>query len=263
MTNAHQNPQLTWRDLKATATRLRFTTLGLCLIAGLTGLAAPLYMIQIYNRVLPTGSYGTLIVLSLLTLCLLTCHFLAEHVRGRLNLTHARNMDLLAKSQDLPETTRREAAKTLGRFYFDQHPQKLQDAPIGLLYVGVLWLMHPGLGILSSVGVVLSFLSSAKIAALQDSQKSQATYGRQMSIAAWQRGLKTLHHGLQAATLGLGSLLVLDAGLNIGLMIAASITLNRALVTLDGLPAALDARHAANKAQQTLNEARPALRVAA
>jgi PrtD family type I secretion system ABC transporter len=131
-------------------------------------LASPLFMLQIYDRVLPSRSVPTLLVLGTITLLLLLAMVALDTLRGRLLAALAQRLD-----QDLGEplaaallmqsargasngtpASQRDLA-TLTQFVSGPGLQVLFDAPWLPLFMGIIFIMHWSLGMLGIAGAVL------------------------------------------------------------------------------------------------------------
>lgn len=131
-------------------------------LANLLFVAPTLYLMQVYDRVLPTGGLMTLALLSGITALALGVQALMDWVRSRILVRAAAQMDLKASadvlwaalSQRIPGTSGQRALQD-----FDTVKQALSgpvllsllDAPWGILYLGLTFLMHPALGVLATV----------------------------------------------------------------------------------------------------------------
>jgi PrtD family type I secretion system ABC transporter len=148
-------------------TELLFASL-FSFVANLFVLASPLFMLQIYDRVLPSRSVPTLLVLVAITLLLLLAMAALETLRGRLLAALARRLD-----QDLGEPLAaallRQAAQgqsgaspasqrdlaTVTQFVSGPGLHVLFDAPWLPLFMGIIFLMHWSLGMLGIAGALL------------------------------------------------------------------------------------------------------------
>ena len=121
-----------------------------------------LYLMQVYDRVLPTGGLMTLVLLSGVTLLALGVQALLDWVRSRILVRAAAQMDLKASADVLWAALSRSARGTSGQRAiqnFDTVKQALSgpvllsilDAPWGLLYLGLTYLLHPALGVLATL----------------------------------------------------------------------------------------------------------------
>jgi ATP-binding cassette subfamily C protein len=124
-------------------------------------LAPSLYMLQVYDRVLASGSHLTLVFLTLvLILCLGTLSFL-DAIRGRILSTLSRRLDRLVAPQLLTKSSRRAgggSAQLLREF--DAFRMALTgapalaaiDAPWTPIYLAVCFMIHPLVGLLTVIG---------------------------------------------------------------------------------------------------------------
>lgn len=136
-------------------------------------LTSPLYMMQIYNRVLPTRSEPTLIVLTGLVVGLMAVMAILEIVRSRLLVRVSGRLDLLMSGRILSavfSSSLRGSANTAeGLRDFDAVRQFLTgagilaffDAPWTPLMIAVTFLFHPLLGVIATVGAVVLFALAA------------------------------------------------------------------------------------------------------
>ncbi|MCL4136352.1 UNVERIFIED_CONTAM: hypothetical protein GTU68_049829 [Idotea baltica] len=130
-------------------------------------LTGPLFMLQVYDRVLSSGSVSTLVALCILVAILYALYGFLEFVRGRIMarvgqqideryrhtafdmVSHYAKLGLervnLAPMQDLV---------TLRNFVSGPGPLAFLDMPWAPIYLFVIYLMHPLLG-LASLGAVL------------------------------------------------------------------------------------------------------------
>lgn len=127
-------------------------------------LVSPIYMLQVYDRILTTGSYETLGWLSLLALALLAIYGIAEMTRRRLFALAAQKLSELygtgifgrflderadpRLSRDLADLSRIDNGLRGGAL------APLFDLPFVPLYLAALFLVHSLLGILALAGAV-------------------------------------------------------------------------------------------------------------
>jgi PrtD family type I secretion system ABC transporter len=142
------------------------------LVINLLMLASPLYMLQVYDRVLTTGRAGTLVMLTLMAtvalavMCALDALrsamtvrvgcwlnerlgpiYLACAMRGRLR-GEATGAELL---RDISQVQNFIATQGLNAFF---------DAPWVPVFVALIWILHPMLGIVAVGGAVVLFALS-------------------------------------------------------------------------------------------------------
>ena len=150
--------------------RAAFIAVGL--VSGLINLlmlTAPLFMLQVYDRVLPSRSVPTLIGLAVLTACLFTFQGMLDVIRGRVlqRVGGSLNEELSARAYDavarLPLQTRgggeglqpmRDLDQIRG-FLGTSGPSALFDLPWMPLYVVVCFLFHPLIGIAASIAAFI------------------------------------------------------------------------------------------------------------
>lgn len=138
------------------------------LVTNLLMLTGPLFMLQVYDRVLASGSVSTLIALSVLVLILYALYGFLEFIRGRIMARVGQQVDErfrntafdlvsdharlghsqvhLAPMQDLV---------TLRNFVSGPGPLAFLDMPWAPVYLFVIYLMHPVLGLASLMAVLL------------------------------------------------------------------------------------------------------------
>jgi ATP-binding cassette subfamily C protein len=132
-------------------------------------LTAPLFMLQVYDRVLPSHSIPTLVGLAVLTACLFVFQGVLDAIRGRVLLRIGRsiNDDLSGRVYDAivraPLKVRgggdglqpiRDLDQIRG-FLSSAGPSALFDLPWMPLYVGVCFLFHPLIGIAALCGALV------------------------------------------------------------------------------------------------------------
>ncbi len=131
-------------------------------------LASPLFMLQIYDRVLPSRSVPTLLVLAVITLLLLLAMAALDTLRGRLLAALARRLErdlaeplaralLLHAARGAPggaPASTRDLA-TLTQFVAGPGPQVFFDAPWLPLFMAIIFVMHWTLGLLGIAGAAL------------------------------------------------------------------------------------------------------------
>jgi PrtD family type I secretion system ABC transporter len=139
-------------------------------------LTVPLYMMQVYDRVLSSRSGETLVALSLAAVGALIVSLLLDVLRARLLLAAGVTMEGLASPQVLTRVLqnagRRRAAgsggelrdiSTLRAFLTGPGVMALFDVPWAPIYLGVIFLFHAQLGVIASVGagvlLVLAYLN--------------------------------------------------------------------------------------------------------
>lgn len=157
-------------DDAKSALRKGFVIIGLVSFAtGLLMLASPLYMLQIYDRVLSTGNTDTLIALTAMIVAALVTYAALEGLRtlvaqkvgvwleerlGAPVLVSAVSQALQRSggtAQGLRDIT------TVRGFVGSPAIFPLFDAPMAPLFLAVLFIMHPALGFVALAGAIILF----------------------------------------------------------------------------------------------------------
>ena len=133
-------------------------------------LISPIYMMQVYNRVLPTRNEPTLIVLTALACGLLAVMAMLEVIRSRLLIRISGRVDLqlndrvpnaiFASALCTSKATTAQGLRdldTLRQFVGGQGMFAFFDLPWSPLLIGVVYLLHPLLGVIATIGAVLLF----------------------------------------------------------------------------------------------------------
>ena len=163
------------------------------LVINLLMLAGPLFMLQVYDRVIPSGSVPTLAVLIGLVAILYSFLALLEMVRGRVLVRIARRLDEIlhraifsavfmltardvkgAGSQPLRDLD------SVRSYIAGPGPAAFFDVPWTPVYLGLILLLHPLLGVFALfAAAILAALALANRALTQDSQieAAQASEG--------------------------------------------------------------------------------------
>jgi len=158
-------------------------------------LTAPLYMLQVYDRVLASRSVETLVALSLLAGFLFLIMGLLDHARGRVmarvggrlqaglegRVLSAALRRLALFPQDAPALAAQRDLDAVARFWASPVLLALFDAPWTPVFIALLFVFHPWLGLLAiGGGVTLALITWANqrmtAAAVQSStQAAHAT----------------------------------------------------------------------------------------
>ncbi|CTQ62244.1 MAG: type I secretion system permease/ATPase [Roseibium album] len=132
-------------------------------------LTGPVFMLQVYDRVLASGSVPTLVVIGALAIVLYIFYGILEGVRGRIlsrlgQRVDARLSGIVYKvSNSLPVRLGRQAARlrpvqdldTIRQFLSGPGPAAIFDIPWLPLYLGIVFLFHPLLGLVGLAGAVI------------------------------------------------------------------------------------------------------------
>ena len=142
---------------------------ALSLFLNLLVLVSPLYMFQVFDRVLPSGHVETLVALTVLAGFALLVFGLLETIRHQTLVRIGAWLDrrlsepVLAASLGEALTGRAigaEPLRDLARlraFISSESVLPILDAPWTLVFIVVIWLLHPWLGALALLGAVLLF----------------------------------------------------------------------------------------------------------
>ncbi|WP_111412555.1 type I secretion system permease/ATPase [Billgrantia lactosivorans] len=263
---------------------------GFSLFINLLMLTPALYMLQVYDRVITSGSRETLLMLTLVAFFLLAVMTGLELVRSRLLVRVGNQLDTLisrrlyramfARGLASPGEGRGQPLddlRTVRQFVSGQGLFAFFDAPWVPLYLAILFVFNVWFGVFATVAgllllglAILNEKASKRLLAEAGHEhiQAQAQAGSNLRNAEvlhamgmlpaimrrWEArhvaalvkqsqasdrssGLSNLSKGLrilaQSLILGLGALLVLEASITPGMMIAASIIMGRALAPID------------------------------
>jgi ATP-binding cassette subfamily C protein len=160
-------------ELRAAIRAYRSALTGVGLATGLINLlslAGPLFMLQIYDRVLPSRSVPTLIGLALLVLVLFAFQGLLDMLRGRILLRIGRGLDEKLSPRVFELVTRAPlmAARPAGEglqsirdldsvrtFMSGTGLTAFFDLPWMPLYIAVCFLFHPAMGLTVALGALV------------------------------------------------------------------------------------------------------------
>lgn len=153
--------------------RSAFIGIGIfsCII-NLLMLTGPLFMMQVYDRVLTSGSLPTLAALLILVTLLYFFFSLFELLRSRILIRVGRRLDEqlspavfravlalpLRQGQAGESSAPIRDMDSLRQFLSSQGPLAIFDMPWIPLYLGVIFLFHPFLGLVATAGAALLFL---------------------------------------------------------------------------------------------------------
>ena len=132
-------------------------------------LALPFYLINIFNRVLPTRSVDTLISLTLIVVFLFLAYGVLEMVRGQLLSRMGARIDHRLAGVVFDATTDANRTKAVGGqplndlatirgFIASPVATTVFDLPLGLLFIAALFYVHTLLGLIALVSVVVTML---------------------------------------------------------------------------------------------------------
>jgi len=249
-------------------------------------LTFPIYMLQIYDRVLSSYSFPTLYILTLAAVLSLVVMGLLEFTRSRLlvrcgvEIDHTLSGDVLdnvlkqaARSGSATQQASLRDVNILRNFFAGNAIFTLFDIPWTPLFLTAIYFLHPLLGIVATVGAILLFVfgvinefatrkplnaantvngystkfvdsirrnasTVCSMGMVTGSTKKWSSYndtitklqtqasrhsGLIQSLSSW------LRQSMQVAIYGVGAWLALKGESTPGVMIAASITMGRAL----------------------------------
>jgi ATP-binding cassette subfamily C protein len=272
--------------------RLVFIAVGLISgIVNVLALTGSFYMLQIYDRVLTSHSVPTLIGLTILMAILYVAYgmldFFRLRVMSRVGMSIDRDISgkVFSLVQLLPLRARAGGdgmqpvrdLDSIRSFLSGLGPTALFDMPWMPIYLGVIYLLHPWMGLFATAGALLLVVltlwtelasstpmrnaarSGAERAALGEAARRNAEAVRALGMggrigqrwhelnsrfvdeqttaadAASAIGSlsKILRLLMQSGMLGLGAYLVLNGEVSPGTIIAASITMSRALAPIE------------------------------
>ena len=178
------------------------------LVINLLMLASPLYMMQVYDRVLSSRSQESLIALTVLVVGLLLVMGLFELIRSRILVRVGarieRRLDgrvfeaIVARANTSSGANDDQALRdlrSLREFIAGPGPFAFFDSPWVPIYIGVIYLLHPVLALVAAIGALLLFV----IALLNDlwTRRPQGISGQHFLVsgviaAAGQRNAEAL-----------------------------------------------------------------------
>ncbi|MGQ3046721.1 MAG: type I secretion system permease/ATPase [Niveispirillum sp.] len=133
-------------------------------------LAAPIYMLQVYDRVLTARSEATLLYISLIIAAMMFVMALLEVIRSRVLVRVSGKMEhtlgskvfdaIFSLNLRAPAANRSQSLRdldTVRQFITSQGPFAFFDAPWAPIFIGIVCLMHPLLGLVALGGAVILF----------------------------------------------------------------------------------------------------------
>ena len=193
--HASRNTQKPHADpLKATFNQVRgglVTVAGFSLFINLLMLVAPLYMLQVYDRVLTSGQIETLLFLTLMAGVAIMIMAILEHMRSTLTvriggwLSKALGPVLLANGLRARLAGSRNGAQALRdlnqvqNFIVTQGMVAFFDAPWVPIFICIIYLLHPMLGLVAIVTAVILLILSIindKISRQPNKEATAATF---------------------------------------------------------------------------------------
>lgn len=150
-----------------------FVYIGLfSLFINLLMLTTPIYMLQVYDRVLASGSVPTLLFLTLVVVGMTLAGSLLENVRSKIMVRLGKSLDAEVAdtlfsslfSNQHAETTGKRSTRALSdmnqvrNFLTGPGLTNLFDAPWTPIYLGVIFLFSPTLGLIATFGAIALFI---------------------------------------------------------------------------------------------------------
>lgn len=148
-------------------------------------LTSPFFMLQVYDRIIPSGSFGSLIALSLLAGMLFICQGVFEVVRSRMlsrlgglfeasldQVLYRQSLLLGGKSETVSASDDLDIVRG---FLSGPGPSALFDLPWLPIYLSICFMLHPVIGIVALSGVlILTALTVLAHVRLKRSQRNLA-----------------------------------------------------------------------------------------
>ena len=173
-----------------------FPVLGFSLVVNVLMLVSPLYMLQVYDRILTSGSSDTLIWLTVIAVFLMGVYAAAETGRRRLCAVAAERIDtelserVFEHFQSAPDGGQRltNDLRVLGRvraFFANQSVLPFFDLPFAPLFLIVMFMIHPLIGTLGLLGaaILLAVAVTAELTNRNTQEKSAAAEAQAFALA--------------------------------------------------------------------------------
>ena len=155
--------------------RVAFSAFFFSFVLNVLALTGSLFMLQVYDRVLPSGSVPTLVALGLIVLVLYGYYGLLDYVRSRIFVRVGRKVEegLRERAFDAMSTLSLYKGNVVGsqpvqdlstirQFISGQGPLAYFDMPYVPLYLLVVFLLHWVLGVVATVSAVVIFAACFK-----------------------------------------------------------------------------------------------------
>ncbi len=172
--NKHENISAIHTEVGQTlmASRRAFVGVGIfTAFINILMLTGPLYMLQVYDRVLASSSMSTLVTVSVLMGVMYLFMGFLEHVRSRVLVRIGdkfekdlgkRTFSIWMKQGLFGKAGQRhrplQDVSTLRQFLSGPAPSTFFDMPWAPLYIGVMFLFHWSLGVIGIIGAVIIFI---------------------------------------------------------------------------------------------------------
>ena len=159
-----------WQSIFGDNGRIAVSTIFFSFVLNILALTGSLFMLQVYDRVLPSGSVPTLVALGLIVLVLYAYYGVLDYVRSRIFVRVGRKVEegLRNRVFDAMSTLSLNKANLLGglpvqdlntirQFISGQGPLAYFDMPYVPLYLLVVFLLHWVLGVVATISAVIIF----------------------------------------------------------------------------------------------------------
>ena len=159
-----------WQRIFSDNGRIAVSTIFFSFVLNILALTGSLFMLQVYDRVLPSGSVPTLVALGLIVLVLYAYYGVLDYVRSRIFVRVGRKVEegLRNRVFDAMSTLSLNKANLMGglpvqdlntirQFISGQGPLAYFDMPYVPLYLLVVFLLHWVLGVVATVSAVFIF----------------------------------------------------------------------------------------------------------
>ena len=152
------------------------------LIANLLTLTGPLFMLQVYDRVLPSRSIPTLTALLGLAAALYLALIALEVIRARIGIRIGaayqsdHDIDVLTGALSLSGPARETDLEAVRRFAASPLPAALLDLPFTPVYFAAIALLHPALAALAVAGatMIVALSMAGQLASKAPARRSRA-----------------------------------------------------------------------------------------
>ncbi len=209
-----KDPALKRRQARHKIKPFLFIAGSFSVVVNLLMLVTPLYMLQVYDRVLTTGSLDTLILISVLAIGLMITYVFADNGRRHALALAANYMQnefgetVFRKSlSDISNTSRVQKdlsdLNVVQAFFSNGLILPLFDLPFTPIFILIMFLIHPVIGALGVAGAVVLLLIAiySEFATKTDEQQAQSVELQAnkyaIDVARQQSAIKTM--GMEAA----------------------------------------------------------------
>ena len=170
--------------------------LGFSLVSNILLLVSPLYMLQVYDRILTSGSKDTLIWITIISIFLLAVYAAAETGRRRICSLAAEELEEklservfveFGKTHDaggrLPNDLR--VLSRIRGFFQNQTVLPFFDLPFAPLFLLVMFMIHPIIGVLGLTGgiILLSVAICAELSTRRTNETASAVNSEAFNLA--------------------------------------------------------------------------------